>query len=241
MSRNELLTSARAFCDSVFLAQLHGTRPDARIVLEKTPNHRMQSALQAELYPDACAYVHIIRDGRDATSSQRENWKSLTKEFANPAAMARAWADEVRDIRTHFSNLAYLELRYEDIVSDTPTALGKIFDHFGLPHDRQLCEAAADFGRAPSTPTRSTTVGVRQAARRRARRAERGGCRGNLLTELGYADAAEVANSARLHTPATVALDAQISRGHGRGAGRDLWHHGDLRLRRKPGRARRRP
>ena len=162
VSEGELLTITREFCDSVFTALRVGTRPNARIVLEKTPNHRMQSALQAELYPDA-RYVHIIRDGRDATASQRHGFSNALKEFTQAGEMAEAWAAEIRDIRTHFGPLAYLELRYEDVVADTPGALAAIFDHLGLPHDRALCEAAADFGRAPvNTFPSSVEVGIRK-------------------------------------------------------------------------------
>lgn len=209
VDEGELLAYCRRFADSVFLAQRAGARPDAQYVLEKTPNHRMQSELQAKLYPDA-RYVHIVRDGRDAAASQRKNWSRKMKEFASAEDIAAAWAAEVRDIREHFGHLAYLELRYEDIVNDTPAALGRIFDHFGLPYDRALCETAASFGKAPvNTYPDSSEVGVRKhqgdaVAERSVARAA-----GDLLTELGYADAAEVARLRHLRTPATLAADAR--------------------------------
>ncbi len=209
VSEGELLTITRNFCDSVFTALRAGTRPDAQVVLEKTPNHRVQSALQAQLFPDA-RYVHIIRDGRDVTASQRHGFSTALKEFAHAGEMAEAWAKEIRDIRTHFGPLAYFELRYEDVVADTPGALAAIFDHLGLPHDRALCETAADFGRAPvNTFPSSVEVGVRKhrgdvLAERSVARAA-----GDLLTELGYADADEIARLRRLRTRATIAADAR--------------------------------
>lgn len=217
VSEGELLQITRAFCDSVFLALRDGTRPNAQVVLEKTPNHRMQSAVQAQLFPDA-RYVHIIRDGRDATASQRHNFADSLKEFAYAGEMAEAWAAEIRDIRTHFGKLAYLELRYEDVVSDTPAALATIFDHLGLPHDRELCEAAADFGRAPVNTfpgSASAEVGIRK--HRGDALAERSVARaaGDLLTELGYADADEIARLRRLRTRETIAADTRqaVARG----------------------------
>jgi LPS sulfotransferase NodH len=209
VSEGEFLTITRTFCDSVFAALRDGTRPNARIVLEKTPNHRMQSAAQAQLYPDA-HYVHIIRDGRDATASQRHGFANALKEFTQAGEMAEAWAAEIRDIRTHFGSLAYLELRYEDVVADTPAALAAIFDHLGLPHDRALCEAAADFGRAPvNTFPSSVEVGIRK--HRGDALAERSVARaaGDLLTELGYADAQEIAQLRRLRTRETMVADAR--------------------------------
>jgi hypothetical protein len=201
VSRPELLTAARALCDQVFAAQRAHTRPAARMILEKTPNHRLQAALQAELYPDG-RYVHIVRDGRDATASQRELWGAVTDEFADATRAAEAWAASVRDVRAHFGALAYLELRYEDIVTDTDGALAVIFDHFGLAHDAALRYAAVEFGRAPvHTSPASPTVGIRKHADDAV--AERAVARaaGELLVELGYATPEEVARAAARRAP----------------------------------------
>jgi hypothetical protein len=201
VARPELLDAARAFCDAVFAAQRDGTRPDAQLILEKTPNHRLQAALQAELYPDAF-YVHIVRDGRDATASQRQLWGDRTEEFADPDRSAQAWAAAINDIRTHFGSLAYLELRYEDIVGDTPRHLGLIFDHLGLAYDDALLQAAATFGEAPvHTSPASPTVGIRKhAGDALAESAVARQC-GDLLVELGYATAEEVSAAAAAKPP----------------------------------------
>jgi hypothetical protein len=203
VSRAELLTAARTFCDRVFETQRAATRPAAALVLEKTPNHRLQAALQAELYPDA-RYVHIVRDGRDATSSQRELWGATDGAFADADRAAQAWADAVRDVRTHFAGLAYLEMRYEDIVADTPAALGRIFDHLGLPHDGALRDAAAAFGRAPvHTSPQSPRVAVRKHADDTVAARAVAVAAGDLLVELGYATTEEVATlrSLRVRQP----------------------------------------
>jgi hypothetical protein len=221
VSRPQLLRAARNFCDSVFGAQRDGTRPEARLVLEKTPNHRLQSALQAEIYPDG-RYVHIIRDGRDATASQRKLWGGRTDEFADAGRAAEAWARSVRDVRVHFSHLAYLELRYEDVVTDTAGALATIFDHLRLPHDPALCAAAAAFGRAPvHTSPASPEVGIRKHAG--DARAERAVARaaGDLLIDLGYADASEVDRMRRQR----VGRRAPREKGRRNPAGDDVTRH----------------
>ena len=201
VSRAELLTAARAFCDQIFEAQRAHTRPAARMVLEKTPNHRLQAALQAELYPDG-RYVHIVRDGRDATASQRELWGAATDEYGDAERAALSWAASVRDVRAHCGALAYLELRYEDIVTDTEAALGTIFDHLGLDHDAALRRAAMEFGRAPvHTSPASPTVGVRKHAGDALAEREVARAAGDLLVELGYATRDEVARAAAQRVP----------------------------------------
>ena len=201
VARPELLRAARALCDHVFDAQRHATRPDARVVLEKTPNHKLQAALQAELYPDA-KYVHIVRDGRDAAASAHELWAAADDAYADAERAASGWAEAVRDVRAHFGPLAYLELRYEDVVADTAGALGQIFDHIGLPHDAALCRAAAAFGRAPvHTSPQSPTVGVRKHAGDVEAERAVAVVAGDLLVELGYATADEVARAAAAKPP----------------------------------------
>lgn len=201
MSRGELLAAARAFCDRVFETQRAATRPDASVVLEKTPNHRLQAALQAEVYPDA-RYVHIVRDGRDVTASQQQLWGGRAEEFADAERAAAAWAESVRDVRAHFGPLAYLELRYEEVVRDTEGALGAIFDHLGLAHDAALRRSAARFGAAPvHTSPESPHVGIRKHAGNAD--AERAAARaaGDLLVELGYATPDEVTRAASARVP----------------------------------------
>lgn len=210
VAEEELLTAARGFCDAVFLAQRNGTRPDARIVVEKTPNHRLASELQAMLYPDA-RYVHIIRDGRDSAASQHQLWGGASDEFSSPRRVAEGWAASVRDIRTHIGTLPrYIELRYEDVVAEPAKCLAAIFDHFELPYDDALCAAAASYGKAPvNTPRKAGELHAAQSrdhvlsSRSVARAA------GDLLVELGYADTNEVHRLASQRSAATVIADAR--------------------------------
>lgn len=228
----EMFTAMRAMCDVVFAAQRDGTRPNAKIVVEKTPNHMQQSALQAALYPDAL-YVHIIRDGRDSAASQRQLWGGMSSEFSSPRKVAEGWAESVRDIRRAFAGLeSYIELRYEDVVSDTPAALATIFDHFGLPHDRALCEAAANFGKAPvnSAPSSVAAGSVRKHSGNVL--AERGVARaaGDLLVELGYANEAEVRAMASQRNLQTMTTDAREAASDALTKAGRVWTKGRARL-----------
>lgn len=209
VAEEELLTAARALCDTVFVSQRNGARPDATVVLEKTPNHRMQAALQSKIYPDA-RYVHIVRDGRDVAASQHSMWKRAAAEYNSPRRVAQGWADSVRDIQNHFKDLAYIELRYEDIVRDTPGALATIFEHLRLPYDTALCEDAAAFGDAPvNTAPGSVTTGVRKHEANVLASHNVAVAAGDLLVEFGYATEAEVAAARALRNRETLAVDAR--------------------------------
>ncbi|HUR77922.1 MAG TPA: sulfotransferase [Acidimicrobiales bacterium] len=200
-SRTEVLGAARQFCDRIFESQRRATRPDARYVLEKTPNHRLQAALQTTLYPDA-RYIHIVRDGRDVTASQRQLWGEVADEFADAEGAARAWSESIRDIREHAGALAYLELRYEELVSDTAGGLRAIFEHLALAFDETLVGGAAEFGRAPvHTSPLSPHVGIRKHAGDAPAERAVASVAGDLLVELGYATADEVAQAANAPIP----------------------------------------
>jgi len=230
----ELVTASREFCDTVFETQRRATRPDAQLILEKTPQHRPgQSALQARVYPDG-RYVHIVRDGRDSAASQRTLWGKTSSEYSSASRVASGWADAVRSVRDAFSELAYIELRYEDVVADTPKALATIFDHFNLPYDDALCEAAAKFGKSPvNTGPSSIDTGVRK--HRGDVLAERGVARaaGDLLVELGYADEAEVKRMAKQVNRDTVVSDVRDAVANSVDWAKHEWVDVRFRLRRR--------
>lgn len=211
VAEGELVTAAREFCDQVFGAQLRGSRPGAEVVLEKTPNHRKQAALQAKIYPDA-RYVHIVRDGRDVAASQHSMWKGQRGggEYTSVRRVAEGWAEAVRDIRTSFGHLGYLELRYEDVVADTPGALAQIFEHLRLPYDDELCRDAASFGDAPvNTAPGSVDVGVRKHQGNVLAERSVAIAAGDLLVEFGYATEAEVARMKSQRNRETLVADAR--------------------------------
>ncbi len=60
ISEEEMLAWMRDFAD-MCLGRIAEKRPNARIVLEKTPNHGGRGAEILQLFPD-CYFIHIIRD-----------------------------------------------------------------------------------------------------------------------------------------------------------------------------------
>lgn len=208
VSRAELLALTRRFVDQLFLTVRDRSRPAATHVLDKTPDHRPHAALLGEVYPDA-TFVHIIRDGRDMASSAHSLWSGFGDDYRHLADAARVWTTAITDIRQHLGPLRYHEVRYEDLVAAPAEHLGAVLDHIGLPHDDALVAAAVEFGRAPINVRPSDArSGVRKwgqldapAARAVAATA------GDLLVELGYATAAEMAEARAQRTLATTRED----------------------------------
>lgn len=191
VTRPELLGLMRALADQVFTLLRDATRPDATHVVDKTPNHDPHAAKLAAVYPDGI-YVHIVRDARDAVASARDLW-SFDPGWRSARSAARRWRDAVADVRQHLGGLRAFEIRYEDLVEDTPRHLAAILDHCGLEHDPDYVGEAVAFSRAPINVRPSEVrVGVRKwegtdpdAERQVVAVA------GALLEELGYLDGGE--------------------------------------------------
>ncbi|MBV9291700.1 MAG: sulfotransferase [Frankiales bacterium] len=189
LTRPELVTLMRELVDGVFGRLRETIRPEATHVLDKTPNHIPYAAQAAEVYPDA-TYIQIIRDGRDSAASAHNLW-SWSSTYRDHLANAARWREAVLDCREHLSGLNYVELRYEDLLADTPRELARALDAIGLPYDDNYLTSVADFGKTPVN-LRPSMPDVR------ARKWERISgdierdilvAAGDLLVDLGYVTA----------------------------------------------------
>lgn len=153
MHRDTLLDALRDFCDIVFSGIAATLDPDARFILERTPEHVRCLDLIGEVYPDA-AVVHIIRDGRDvARSLLSQEWGPATMEEA-----AEEWRASVEAGRASGRNLErYREVRYEELLADPVAGLTDLFSWFGLDATSEavqagLEEAGVRYNVDPSAP-----------------------------------------------------------------------------------------
>jgi hypothetical protein len=88
----------------------------------------------AEYWPEA-RFVHIIRDGRDVAASHIVTvpWGNKTIERA-----AAGWLEVVAEPHRVATVDRYLEVRYEDLVTDLPASLKMILEFVDLPWDDSL-------------------------------------------------------------------------------------------------------
>jgi len=102
---------------------------------DKTPDYiRKMRKLQKTL-PEA-RFIHVIRDGRDAGLSQNARIAKRGKDPIPAREMARRWRKRIVKSRVDAEEVEhYIEVRYEDLVSDTETVLRRVCEHVELDYD----------------------------------------------------------------------------------------------------------
>ncbi len=102
---------------------------------DKTPEYvEMMRPIERAL-PEA-RFVHVIRDGRDVALS-RTKWR-LQRVGRKPPVerLAKKWQKAITVARKQGGKVGhYLEIRYEDLIADTDTALRRICDFIALEFD----------------------------------------------------------------------------------------------------------
>ncbi len=108
---------------------------------DKTPLYMQYLPLLERLFPTA-RYVHLIRDGRDATVSYLAVPEGImTAGWGHPrdaAGFACQWETEVRAARALGARVGlarYLEVRYEALVADPDAELRRVCDFAALAYD----------------------------------------------------------------------------------------------------------
>ena len=113
---------------------------------EKTPAYVRKMRLIEKAMPEA-RFIHVIRDGRDVALSR---WKRTLGEGKRAPAgqVAEGWERRIRRAQKQGKRLAhYMELRYEDLVTDTEPHLRRIAEFLELDWDPGMLtyyERAAD-------------------------------------------------------------------------------------------------
>jgi len=117
---------------------------------DKTPMYMRHLPLLERLFGEA-QYVHLVRDGRDATVSfLRMPGGTYTRTWAHPdtaVEFARLWRTEVlgaRALGERVGEARYLEVRYEDLVASPDDVVGSICAFAELPFVPEMLEYAGE-------------------------------------------------------------------------------------------------
>ncbi len=102
---------------------------------DKTPDYiRKMKKIQKTL-PEA-RFIHVIRDGRDAGLSQNRRIVRRGKDPLPPREMARRWRKRIVKSRDDAAEVEhYIEVRYEDLVTETEAVLRRVCEQIELEYD----------------------------------------------------------------------------------------------------------
>lgn len=120
--------------------ELYASKHDKQRWGDKTPDYvRKMKKIQNTL-PEA-RFIHVIRDGRDAGLSQNSRIVKRGKEPIPPKEMARRWRKRIVKSREDAAEVEhYLEVRYEDLITDTESVLRRVCEHIELDFDPTMLE-----------------------------------------------------------------------------------------------------
>jgi len=125
---------------------------------EKTPQNIRHLDWILDRFPDA-SVVHVIRDGRDVICSMREHpdWRWVAGAWQKvlvprPLAWyAQRWMEDTAAGMAWRSDGRYVEVRYEDLVSDPMVALRSICASLGVAADAAWLEEVGGAARGEGT------------------------------------------------------------------------------------------
>ncbi len=101
---------------------------------DKTPGYVKKMPMIERALPEA-RFIHVIRDGRDVSLS-RGRRRLAEGDAPGPGRVAEMWRNRILRAREDGERLRhYLEIRYEDLVTDTEPTLRRVADLIELPWD----------------------------------------------------------------------------------------------------------
>jgi len=105
---------------------------------EKDPTYTLHLRFIEELFPNA-VYVHLLRDGHDVVASFRDRWGYKSAARAARTEWAR-YVDAARALGARLPAERYLELRYEDLVTDSEAEAQRLFGFLGEDWDASVLD-----------------------------------------------------------------------------------------------------
>lgn len=135
MTRQEFVSACRGFSDRI-LEKVQAAKPDARIVMDKTPDHIHHLPEIREFYPGA-KFLMVVRDPRAVVASWRAAGTSWAAWARQPTSyIVQQWVEGNRDARQSVAAAGDgMIVRYEDMLADPVAGLTAILGWLGLQRD----------------------------------------------------------------------------------------------------------
>lgn len=121
-------------------------KPEARVLVEKTPGHLFHARFIHRLFP-AARFVHVVRDPRAVTASLLRAGQTWWGGWAprGAAEAARWWTEHVEaGLRMRSEGVPCRTVFYERLHEDAPGELLELLGFLDLPAEAAFCRRAAD-------------------------------------------------------------------------------------------------
>ena len=140
LSREQFFDLGRSLLDGVY-AHAEAKHPEAKVIVDSTPENALTPELMVELMPDAY-FLHVVRDPRAVFASQRRGTEDFGARFpTDPHNCALYWNKHIakaRQLATLSPN--YREVRYETLKKNGAAELQGILEWLGVTADPAWCE-----------------------------------------------------------------------------------------------------
>ena len=104
---------------------------------DKTPAYVKRMPMIERALPEA-RFIHVIRDGRDVSLSRGKR-RLREGDAPGPERVAEMWRNRILKARKASKRVRhYIEIRYEDLVTDTEPTLRRVADLVELPWDAAM-------------------------------------------------------------------------------------------------------
>lgn len=103
---------------------------------EKTPMYLQRMQAIHAILPET-RFIHIIRDGRDVALSWRQMWFAPSRDTLE---LVQRWVKLVGEARVQSQGLPCLEIRYEELLTDTEKILRNICRFLELDFSPEMLE-----------------------------------------------------------------------------------------------------
>ncbi|HEY7887635.1 MAG TPA: sulfotransferase [Steroidobacteraceae bacterium] len=140
VTQEQYLSSIRDFAAQA-LAAIAATKPDATVILEKTPGHAFVWRDIARIFPDAL-FVHLVRDPRAVIASlfaAKQEWESGDWIPTRVTSACEFWSQHVTSAAAAKQTGRYHEVRYEDLRE--PATLRRILSFLGIERSDGECSS----------------------------------------------------------------------------------------------------
>jgi len=121
--------------------KVRSLKSSASVVLDKNPTYSLKTKLICRYLPQA-HFIHVLRDGRDVVASMLAASTGWGRSWAPKKTVqaAKTWKKHVLGAQLARDYcMAYIEVRYEQLLRNGPVELSRLFDFCKVPATLTEC------------------------------------------------------------------------------------------------------